>query len=122
MATRTFPSSTFTGYTGTGSVAGKDSGLPVLQIELGAVQPALECAAVDLALGQRHLSVRTDVVNGEDLTLGQDDGDGDFVDHRPMRFAVLEVVEGDDLDVVMGGHDAVALSKLSLECGCPTAA
>ena len=54
---------------------GQAGGLAGAQVEARAVQPALEGGALDLALGQRDLGVRADVVDREDLALGADQAD-----------------------------------------------
>src|SRR5579859_924589 len=54
------------GVHGDGPGRGEARGLAGAQVEARAVEPALDHAVLHLALGQRHVGVRADVVDGED--------------------------------------------------------
>src|SRR6185503_9862153 len=53
------------GVNGDGARRGKGVGLSGTEVEARAVQPALDVAVVDLALGERHVGVGADVVDRE---------------------------------------------------------
>src|SRR5690606_5613729 len=68
-------------------------GLAAAQVEAGPVQPALDGAVVDLSLGEGHLGVRADVVEGEDVRAAAHDGDERVVDldgDGPVRGDVVQ--------------------------------
>src|SRR3954454_524923 len=60
------------GVYGHGPRGGRSGRLSGAQVERRAVQPALDLAVLDLALGERDVGVRAHVVHGEDLALGAD--------------------------------------------------
>src|SRR5215207_9690490 len=85
------------------------------------MQPTFQQAALNLTLCQRHLTVRTGVIDCVDLAFGKDDGDGGLTNDGLMRLAVAQVgqraqtCEGAGLSGavgnVLGGRRAVALSS-----------
>ena len=84
------------------AVAGGPVGLAGAQVEARAVQPALEGAAVDLALGQGDVGVRADVAHGVDATVGvAHDGDRGAVDDDSEDARHRDVDQLADLD---GAH------------------
>src|SRR4051812_22023885 len=62
------------GVYGDGARRGKAGRLAGAEVEAGAVQPALDGAVLHLALRERHVRVRADVVDREHLPLGADEG------------------------------------------------
>jgi hypothetical protein len=66
------------------------------------VQPALDRLVLDLALGQRHVGVRADVVDRVDLAVAAHDRDRDAVEHDSDGSAVLDV--GGRTGAVEVGH------------------
>src|SRR5581483_1752074 len=82
------------------------------QREGRAVQPALDLAVHDLALGQRDVRVRADVVYGVDLALaGAHDGDRGAVDVHRLGLVLLEV--GHRADRVPHGFTAHAIAPVA---------
>src|SRR3954471_19900186 len=75
-------------------------GLAGAQVEARPVQPALDGGGalelLDVALGERHLGVRAQVLDGVDLTLEADDGDVDVGELDPERTGLLDVGERAD--------------------------
>src|SRR6476620_6888537 len=68
------------GVYGDGARRGKGVRLAGAEVEARAVQPALDVAVVHLALRQRDVRVRADVVDREHLALGPHEGDGRAVE------------------------------------------
>src|SRR3954453_7582622 len=70
-------------------------GLAGAQVEARPVQPALDgrCALelLDVALGERHLGVRAEVLDRVDVALEPDDGDVDVGELDPERTRLLDV-------------------------------
>src|SRR3954449_5197012 len=77
-----------------GGQAGRLTGT---QVEAGAVQPALQRAAVDLTLAERDRGVTALVAYGvEVVVVGVHDGDVDAVDLHRDRRALRHLVDGAD--------------------------
>src|SRR6478752_10441103 len=73
---------------------GKAERLAGLQLELRAVQPAVDDAVEDVALGERDLGVRAHVVDREDLVVAPDDRDRDVADADRQGVGVRDVGQG----------------------------
>src|SRR4051794_3024880 len=75
-------------------------GLAGAQVEARPVQPALDGGGalelLDVALGQRDLGVRAEVLDRVDVTLEADDGDVDVGQLDPERPGLLDVVQRTD--------------------------
>src|SRR5690242_19319533 len=81
------------GVYGDGARRGEAGRLAGAQVEAGAVQPALDLAVLHLALGQRDVRMRTDVVDREDLALGAHERDGHAVELHPLGGVVLQLAQ-----------------------------
>src|SRR3954467_6889625 len=81
------------GVYGHGARRGEAGRLSGAQVERGAVQPALDLAVLHLALGERDVRVRADVVDREHLPLGLHDRDRRAVELHPLRGVVLQLAE-----------------------------
>src|SRR5882757_11375728 len=91
------------GVYGHGPGGGQPGRLSGAQVEGGAVQPAFDRAALHLALGQRDVRVRADVVDREHLALGADHRDRDAVDLHPVRGVVRQLAQRADAGERGGG-------------------
>src|SRR3954453_283262 len=78
------------GVYGDGARRGKAGRLAGAQVEAGAVQPALDLAVLHLALGQRDVRVRADVVHREHLALGAHQRDRYAVELDALGFVLFE--------------------------------
>src|SRR6478735_1335576 len=99
------------GVYGDGARRRQTVGLAGAEVEARAVQPALDVAVVDLALGQRDVRVRADVVNGEQLALGPHDGDRRAVEFHPLGGVLLQLVRSTD---AYEGHATDASSSCAI--------
>src|SRR6478752_3503864 len=73
---------------------GEGQRLAGAELELAAVQPAVDDAAVDVALGESDLGVRARVVDREDLVVAPDDRDRDVADADRQGVGVRDVGQG----------------------------
>src|SRR3954471_4496101 len=75
-------------------------GLARAQVEARPVQPALDGGGalelLDVALGERHLGVRAEVLDRVDVALEPDDGDVDVGEFHPQGAGLLDVVQRTD--------------------------
>src|SRR4051794_37582392 len=75
-------------------------GLAGAQVEARPVQPALDgrgaLELLDVALGERHLGVRAEVLDRVDVALEADDGDVDVGQLNTQRAGLLDVGQGAD--------------------------
>src|SRR3954463_5175230 len=82
------------------------------QGEARPVQSALDGGGalelLDVALGERHLGVRAEVLDRVDLALEADDGDVDVVQLHPQRAGLGDVAQGAD---PLETHEATACSS-----------
>src|SRR3954447_4103941 len=82
------------------------------QVEARPVQPALDgrgaLELLDVALGQRHLGVRAEVLDRVDLALEADDGDVDVGQLDPQGTGLLDVGQRAD---PLEAHDATGCSS-----------
>ena len=103
------------GVYGDGARGGKAGRLAGAQVEAGAVQPALDLAVLDLALGERDVRVRADVVDREHLALGADDRDRRAVELDPLRGVLVQLAQRRRrVGTSEGGHQTDASSSASI--------
>src|SRR5882724_8603534 len=100
------------GVNGYGARGGKAGRLAGAQVERGAVQPALDLAVLHLALGERDVRVRADVVDREHLPLGLHDRDRRAVEFHPLRGVLLQLAEAAGANE--GRHQTDASSSASI--------
>src|ERR1700737_3308112 len=93
------------------SGSGQAQWLARREVEQRAVEPALDLAVLDLALGQRHVCVGAGVVDRVELAVGTGETDGNTVDLDPLGRALGEVVDLADGDE---GHSATPDSSPSI--------
>src|SRR5436189_3566325 len=99
------------GVNGYGARGGKAGRLAGTQVERGAVQPALDLAVLHLALGERDVRVRADVVDRVHLALGADDRDGRLTDLDALGRVLFELAQRADANKAIGhGHETDASS------------
>src|SRR4051794_5490094 len=79
------------GVYGNGPRGGQAGRLAGAQVEAGAVQPALDLAVLDLALGEGDVRVRADVVDREHLAGRAHHGDRGAVEFDPPGRVVLQL-------------------------------
>src|SRR6478752_3990504 len=99
------------GVYGDGARRGKTGRLAGAEVEARSVQPALDRTVLHLALRERHVRVRADVVDREHLALGADDGDGCAVELHPLGGVVLQLTQRTGFDE---GHQTDAFSSASI--------
>src|SRR5690349_5653877 len=103
------------GVYGDGARRGKAGRLAGAEVERGAVQPALDLAVLHLALGERDVRVRADVVDSEHLALGADDRDRRAVEFHPLGGVLLQLAEPTGAQVRRrGSHQTDASSSSSI--------
>src|SRR4051794_38066404 len=101
------------GVYGDGARRGKAGRFAGAQVEAGAVQPALDLAVLHLALGERDVRVRADVVDGEHLPLGLHDRDRRAVELHPLRGVLLQLAQTTDAyECVAHATDASSSSSI----------
>src|SRR5215203_5459957 len=107
------------GVYGDGPGGGRPGGLSGTQVEAGAVQPALDLAVLHLALGERDVGVRADVVDGVHLPLRPHDGHRHAVELHPVGGVLFEVAQRHRVHVADvrpsgSGHATDASSSASI--------
>src|SRR3954469_20365875 len=100
------------GAYGHGARRGQAGRLAGAQVEAGAVQPALDLAVLHLALGERDVRVRADVVDGEHLPLGLHDRDRRAVEFHPLRGVLLQLAQPADAYECRHQTDASSSSSI----------
>ena len=90
------------GEGGHGARRGQAGGLAGAQVEQRAVQPALDVAVLDVALGQRDVGVGADVGDREDLAAGAGDADGTAVQLDADRALLGQVGQRAGADEPLG--------------------
>src|SRR5690242_2470984 len=101
------------GVYGDGARRGKAGRLAGAEVERGAVQPAFDLTVLHLALGERDVRVRADVVDREHLPLGLHDRDRRAVEFHPLRGVLLQLAQPTDAHEG-AGHQSDASSSSSI--------
>src|SRR5918993_1571254 len=109
------------GVDGDGDDGGRTGGVARTQVEAGPVEPALDGAAVELALGQRDVGVGARVVDAVHVTvLRADDGDPPAVDlgrGSAHRGKLVEAADPDEAPVrQLLAHRSPPDSSCSMDC------
>src|SRR3954471_14699600 len=99
------------GVYGHGARRGEAGRLAGAEVERGAVQPALDLAVLHLALGERDVRVRADIVDREHLATGSHEGHRRAVEFHPLRGVLLQLAQR--TDAYEGGAHATDASSSS---------
>src|SRR5829696_693579 len=103
------------GVYGDGARRGEAGRLAGAEVEAGTVQPALDLAVLHLALGERDVRVRADVVDREHLPLGTDDRDRRAVEFHPLGGVLVQLAQpAGAYERRRGSHQTDASSSSSI--------